>query len=97
MYSIVNRESRKALTVDWVGILEDGAGIMQWYDLGYPNQHWRFFLAGEGLYQIHSVNSERCLDVCAWPDEPWDHLCQWECHDGKSQLWQLRFVEREEG
>lgn len=88
LYTIINKNSGKA--VDVLGRNRDNrAQLVQWDDLGVPNQVWELSPNAHGTFRFTSLLSGRCIDV---PDRTREHgvqLHQYESNDNEAQQWRI--------
>lgn len=82
--------SNQVLDLYW-GNKDNGTNVETWQDNGGNGQKWKFVRAGNGIYMIYSVASDKCLEV-AGQDSGVNggNVQQWDYADGWSnKLWKL--------
>ncbi len=69
---------------------DNGARLWQWDYISAGNQKWIFRSRGQGLYEIVSSHTGKCLDVREFSRENGGQIHQWDCHGGPNQLWKMQ-------
>jgi endoglucanase len=87
-YSIVNRNSGKALDVNGSSI-NNGTSIIQWDYYGGNNQQWQIVDNGAGYSQILNRNSGKALDINGASLDDGAALIQWTYYGGNNQQWSI--------
>lgn len=78
-YYLKNGMTGKCLTIDLSSHLyglKNGANIIEWRCIGWPNQVWKMENVGWG-HRIRSVWSQKCLQTEGFNDG--DNISQWTC------------------
>ncbi|MEU1312665.1 RICIN domain-containing protein [Streptomyces cinnamoneus] len=94
VFEIVARHSGKCLDVQGFS-KNDGAPVIQWPCHGGSNQKWYFHRRADNLFEIRSLDSDKCLDAAnannpvVNPPRTGAPLQQWTCLGNKNQAWQL--------
>ena len=88
VYTLASRLSGKLLEVANASNA-DGANVIQWPDLGGPNQRWIIREVIEGYYSIVSVQSGKALEVFEQSTANAANVVQYDYWQGDSQLWRI--------
>lgn len=82
--------SNQVLDLYW-GNKDNGTNVETWQDNGGNGQKWKFVRAGNGIYKIYSVASDKCLEVAGQDSNTnGGNVQQWDYADGWSnKLWKL--------
>jgi arabinan endo-1,5-alpha-L-arabinosidase len=88
VYTLVSRLSGKLLEVANASNA-NGANVIQWPDLGGPNQRWIIREVVDGYYSIVNVQSGKALEVYDLSTANGANVAQYEYWQGDSQLWQI--------
>ncbi|WP_405533770.1 RICIN domain-containing protein [Streptomyces avidinii] len=91
-FEIVAKHSGKCLDVAWAKT-QDGTRVQQYRCTGNINQKWYLWRRGDNLWEIRSLQSNKCLDVHS-PSRSAPQLGAWlqlwSCHGWANQAWQVR-------
>jgi hypothetical protein len=86
VYWKITPEQVPGRALDVFNISQDnGANIVIWDYWGGHGQQWQLAEVGDGIYNIISRNSGKCLDV----NLANNNVLQWECHGGDNQAFRL--------
>jgi ricin-type beta-trefoil lectin protein len=67
-----------------------GAPVIQWTNLGGPNQRFRFERLPDGFFRVLAKHSGKVLDVAGASMENGAPIIQWDWHGGDNQCWRHR-------
>ncbi len=90
-YSIINKQSGKALDVE-NNNSDNGEDIHQWTYYGSDNQLWKIEEIGRGYVKITSKMSGKVVEVSYPGYDENQNVQQWEYLDNKNQEWRLRLL-----
>lgn len=92
-YIIMNNHSHLCVDVAY-GSVSSGARVQQWDCYGGTPEQWRFEYFGhvgsEPYYRVVNVNSNKCLDVRDGHLGNGGIIQQYDCWNGRMQLWTPR-------
>lgn len=88
VYTLASRLSGKLLEVANASN-SDGANVIQWTDLGGPNQRWIIREVIENYYSVINVQSGKSLEVFDLSTANGANVAQYEFWQGDSQLWRM--------
>lgn len=88
VYTLTSATSGKLLEVSGASN-EDGANVVQWADLGGPNQRWIIREVVDGFYSVVNVQSGKALEVYDFSTDDGANVVQYDFWQGDSQLWQI--------
>lgn len=88
VYTLVSRQSGKLLEVANAANT-DGANVVQWTDLGGPNQRWIIREVVDNYYSVVNVQSGKALGVRDMSTADGANVAQYDYWQGDSQLWRI--------
>lgn len=88
VYTLTSRQSGKLLEVANASNAE-GANVVQWADLGGPNQRWIIREVVDGYYSVVNVQSGKALQVYNLSTANGANVAQYDYWQGDAQLWQI--------
>ncbi|MFF3959411.1 RICIN domain-containing protein [Streptomyces sp. NPDC001890] len=91
---LIARHSQKCASVNGQSTA-NGAAVVQWDCVNYPNQQWQLTATSAGYYNIRAVNSGKCLSVAGASTANGAKAVQWNCANTPDQEWRL--VQKDSG
>lgn len=88
VYTLTSQLSGKLLEISGASNA-DGANVVQWPDLGGPNQRWIIREPINGYYSLINVQSGKALEVYELSTVNGANVVQYDYWQGDSQLWQI--------
>ncbi|HEY7773447.1 MAG TPA: family 43 glycosylhydrolase [Marinagarivorans sp.] len=88
VYTLTSRVGGKLLEVE-AASNADGANVIQWRDLGGPNQRWIIREVINNYYSIVNVQSGKALEVYELSTADGANVAQYDYWQGDSQLWRI--------
>ncbi len=88
IYRVINRASGETLQVPDASLL-DQANIAEGTYSNTDNQHFELEYAGNNLYSLRAIHSDKYLDVAAASTAVDTNIWQYEGNGSDAQLWQI--------